>query len=53
MENGSFGEAFAQVGKWIDESGAKVKDFGLQLHDSDFNPEENENSVLHIYIPMG
>jgi len=52
MKDGGFSEAFAQVGDWINRSNTKVKDFGLQFYDSDFNPEENENSILHIYIPL-
>ena len=51
MKDGGFGEAFAQVFKWVDESGTKAKDFGLQFFDSDFNPEDG-NSILHIYIPL-
>jgi len=53
MKDGGYGEAFARVFKWIGENGTKVRDFGLQLYDSDFNPEENKDSILHIYMPIG
>jgi predicted transcriptional regulator YdeE len=51
MKDGGFGEAFAGVESWVKESGTKTADFGLQLYDSDFDPS-NENSILHIYIPL-
>ncbi len=52
MKDGGYGDAFAEVDAWVKQSGTKVKDFGLQLYDRDFDPE-NESSVLHIYIPIG
>ena len=51
MKDGGFGHAFAQVETWVKDSGADVDDFALELYDSDFDPA-NENSVLHIYIPL-
>jgi predicted transcriptional regulator YdeE len=51
MKDGGFGDAFAKVDNWVKQSGTKVKDFGLQLYDHDFDPK-NESSLLHIYIPM-
>ena len=51
MKDGGFGEAFAGVEKWEKDSGTEVLNFGLQLYDRDFNPEDG-NSALHIYIPL-
>ena len=51
MKDGGFDRAFVNVEAWVKESGTKVKDYGLQLYDSDFDPA-NENSILHIYIPL-
>lgn len=51
MKDGGFGDAFEKVDTWVKQSGTKVKDFGLQLYDRDFDPE-NESSLLHIYIPL-
>jgi len=51
MKDGGFGEAFEKVDTWVKESGAEVKDFGLQLYDSNWEPG-NDNSILHIYIPL-
>lgn len=51
MKQGGFDEAFTQVEAWVKESGAVTHDFGLQLYDSDYDPSD-ENSILHIYIPL-
>ena len=51
MKDGGYGHAFAQVEAWVKESGTALRDFGLQLYDQDFDPE-NEESILHIYIPL-
>ncbi len=51
MKDGGFSEAFDKVEAWVNESGTKVKDFGLQLYDKDYDPK-NDNSILHICIPL-
>ncbi len=51
MKDGGFGEAFAKVENWVNENAIEVLDFGLQHYDRDFDPE-NEDSILHIYIPL-
>lgn len=51
MKDGGFGTAFERVEVWVKEAGAQVIDFGLQLYTSDFDPSNN-NSILHIYIPL-
>ena len=51
MRDGGFDDAFAGVDAWVRESGTEVRDFGLQRYDHDFDPEDEE-SILHIYIPL-
>ena len=51
MKDGGFGEAFAKVEAWVKESGTEAQGFALELYNSDFDPS-NENSILHIYIPL-
>ena len=51
MKNGTYSNAFAKIDAWVKKSGAKVKDFGLQIYDRDFE-HGNESSILHIYIPI-
>jgi predicted transcriptional regulator YdeE len=51
MKDGGFDIAFAQVETWVKETGTATRDFGLQMYDSNYNPED-ENSILHIYIPL-
>lgn len=36
----------------VKETDTRVRNFGLQLYDRDFNPNDPENSILHIYIPL-
>lgn len=51
MKDGGFGEAFARIEAWVEENGIRTKDFGLQMYDLNYDPGD-ENSVLHIYIPL-
>ena len=51
MGDGSYGDAFARINAWVQESGTEVKDFGLQRYGSEFDPED-EDSSFQIFIPL-
>ena len=51
MKEGGYDGAFRRIDKWVHETGTETRDYGLQLFDSAFNPED-EDSILHVYIPL-
>ena len=52
MKEGDYGEAFARVEAWTNDTGTRTLSFGLQLYDRDFNPQDPDSSILHIFIPL-